>query len=700
MEENKTVNEVVEEPKKEEKKSTSAKTSTAKNSTSSSTKTGTKKTSSTGTKKSSSTKTSSNKKASTTKSTSKKASTPKKEIANPLDEKPVVKKKSTGANSIEKALEKKVVEKNESSDVSKEDMKSRMQRIINASKKLNDSILEDDTKKAQMKEKLANAAQEMEKEFGVVEEEKNSVADSYLERNEKLKGKYADLSAKLAAMMAESNEYTEETFEEKEVLEEQEETIEEVVEPIENAEIEAQEEIIEESTSVENVELPEVAEEVVEPVESNETEVQEEIVEEEQTNLESAIVLDLVKEIKQQEEQNETVQEEKLDETVQQAETVKEVEKQEIIDTSIPELTEKPVEKKSVFKKALEYIVKTMNGMAYGLFATLIIGTILETVAGFLTDGSTAETLLLALAGLLKNLTGFGIGVGIAWGLKYDGIKLIAMACVGAIAAYFSGADYGFKIGDPLTVYLVVIITEILLSQIFRKKTPVDIIIVPLFTSLVSVAVTVLIGKYVAMVTSGLASFIGTATAYQPILMGIVIAVIMGMALTAPISSAAIAAIVFVAPTTGENIEMITQGLAIAGGAALIGCCTQMLGFAIMSRKDNNLGTCIAIGIGTSMLQFKNILKKPIIWLPTIIVSAILGPISTTLIKLECMGTAAGMGTSGLVGMIGTFNQMGTDPKIWMYVIGFEIIAPLVLVLIVDIIFRKCKLIKQDDLKL
>ena len=407
-------------------------------------------------------------------------------------------------------------------------------------------------------------------------------------------------------------------------------------------------------------------------------------------NLANQIFLDLVKEHREEQAELQANTEES------QEVEVKEPVKQEVIDTSIPELIEKPVAENSVLKKFWDYVIKTMNGMAYGLFATLIIGTIIGTVAGFLADGSTAKELLNQLATLLKNSTGLGIGVGIAWSLKYDGIKLISIASAGAIAAYFC-YNLGTKghcfnqTGDPLTIYLVVVITSVLMSQIFRKKTPVDIIIIPLFTALVSAALTYLVSEYVVMVTKALSDYIAIATDYQPLLMGIVIAVIMGMALTAPISSAAIASIVFIG----------TEGaITIAGGAALIGCCTQMVGFAIMSRKDNNLGTCLAIGLGTSMLQFKNILKKPVIWLPTIIASAILGALSTTLINLECMGVAAGMGTSGLVGMVGTISEMGTDPKIWMIILGFEIVAPLVLVFIFDLIFRKLNWIKEGDLKL
>ena len=673
MEEIKDLNEVVEEPKKEEVKE-EKKTTTKKAST------GTKKTSSTKSKTEGS-KSSSVKKSSTG---TKKTSAAKKEIKNPLDDMPVVKKKASGATSIEKALEKKVSEKTETNDNSKEDMKSRMQRIINASKKLNDSILEEDTKKAQMKEKLANAAQEMEAEYGAVEEDEKSVADTYSEKNAKLKGKYDDLSKKLAAMMAESNLYSEEEFEEDEKTTE---VVQDEVKTETVAEVEPRQEEVKAETVVEvESSQEETKVEQVQPVQ-DETEVEE--VKTPQEDLSSQIVLDLVKEHREEQAEIQTAEE-------QQENEVKEIIKQEIIDTSIPELIEKPVSKNSVLKKFWDYVIKTMNGMAYGLFATLIIGTIIGTIAGFLADGSTAKELLNQLATLLKNSTGLGIGVGIAWSLKYDGIKLISIASAGAIAAYFC-YNLGTKghcvnqTGDPLTIYLVVIATSVLMSQIFRKKTPVDIIIIPLFTSLVSAALTYLVSEYVVMVTKALSDYIAIATEYQPLLMGIVIAVIMGMALTAPISSAAIASIVFVG----------TEGaITIAGGAALIGCCTQMLGFAIMSRKDNGFGTCLAIGVGTSMLQFKNILKKPVIWLPTIIASAILGALSTTLINLECMGVAAGMGTSGLVGMVGTISEMGTDPKIWMIILGFEIVAPLVLVFILDIIFRKLKWIKEGDLKL
>ena len=180
--------------------------------------------------------------------------------------------------------------------------------------------------------------------------------------------------------------------------------------------------------------------------------------------------------------------------------------------------------------------------------------------------------------------------------------------------------------------------------------------------------------------------------------MGIVVAILMGMALTAPISSAAIAAMIFVIPATAD--PSLYQGLMIASGAAVIGCSTQMVGFAVQSRKDNSIGMVISIGIGTSMLQFKNILKNPLIWLPTIITSAILGPISTCWIKVLCMGSSAGMGTAGLVGQIGTISSMGVDNwQVWVGIFVLQIIAPAAMVFGLDLLFRKLGWIKDGDLK-
>ncbi|MGM9858128.1 MAG: PTS transporter subunit IIC [Bacilli bacterium] len=360
-------------------------------------------------------------------------------------------------------------------------------------------------------------------------------------------------------------------------------------------------------------------------------------------------------------------------------------------------------EKKS--KKILDFFITTLNGMAYGLFATLIIGTILGTLGTlFKSIGTTVfdyvGTAFSSVAYCLQVLTGAGIGAGIALSLKKDTLKTIVLASVGEIASYFSlttkfvtdnfTAD-GMKIGDPLTIYIVVIITVLLMDLVLRKKTPVDILIVHLFGTVIAMIFSILIRYPAIYVTYGIQYIVDKATLAQPFFMGIIIAVVMGMALTAPISSAAIAAMIF----TGTG-----PGLLLASGAAVVGCSTQMIGFAIQSRKDNNIGMVISIGIGTSMLQFKNILKKPIIWLPTIIASAILGPISTCVLKLGCMGSSAGMGTAGLVGQIGTISTMGVGAwQTWVGIFGLQIILPGVLVFFIDLLFRKFNLIKDGDFK-
>lgn len=389
-------------------------------------------------------------------------------------------------------------------------------------------------------------------------------------------------------------------------------------------------------------------------------------------------------------------------------------------------------EKKS--NPILDFFSKTLNGMAYGLFATLIIGTIFGTIAilfgygagnafcDFMSGILTAKFVdgKFGLAFILQVLTGAGIGVGIALALKFDPLKVVVLAVVGECAALFSlstkfvteptlynafyasfTAGAGPKVGDPLTIYLVCIATALAMKYVLVKKTPVDILIIPLFGITVGLIGSLLIRYPAIYVTFGIQWLVNVGTEAVPFVMGIVVAVLMGMALTAPISSAAIAAMIFVIPATAD--PSLYQGLMIASGAAVIGCSTQMVGFAVQSRKDNSIGMVISIGIGTSMLQFKNILKKPLIWLPTIITSAILGPISTCWIKMMCMGSSAGMGTAGLVGQIGTISSMmeyGCDA--WRIIIGIlllQIVLPVAMVFGLDLLFRKLGWIKDGDLK-
>lgn len=348
---------------------------------------------------------------------------------------------------------------------------------------------------------------------------------------------------------------------------------------------------------------------------------------------------------------------------------------------------------KTKFKIFLDFLVVSFNGMAIGLFSTLIIGVIIEQIGVGISYIPYMETLseyIVKAAVVLKSAMGIGIGIGMAYALKQEGLKLVVIGLAGGIAssfAYLGTNIFGGKaLNDPLTVYLVVVGVYLFFKFIFNKKTPVDIILIPLFGSVVALILTFILGFPIKSITTQLGVLIDIVSKSNIGLffVGMIVSVLMGMALTAPISSAAIA------------IAINLEGL--AGGAAVVGCCVQMLGFAVMSRKDNKIGTIIGVAIGTSMLQFKNIIKKPIIWLPTIIVSAVLGPLSTLLFKMETNAIGAGMGTSGLVGQIGTFAVMGYNMKAFLIVLVLQIILPIVLVYILDLIFRKKGLIVPGDL--
>ncbi len=321
----------------------------------------------------------------------------------------------------------------------------------------------------------------------------------------------------------------------------------------------------------------------------------------------------------------------------------------------------------------LNYFIRTLNGMTLGLFATLIIGVIIGQIGTLLGVKELNE-----LGSILKSYMGIGIGIGVAWSLGISGLSLIAGGVSGGIAVKISN--------DPMVAYLTSLAAIEGLRFILRKKTPLDIILIPLISGLIAYFIGRLIGEPVTVAMKFIGDFIKDATTYQPFIMGIIIAVVMGMALTAPISSAAIA------------ISINLSGL--AGGASVVGCSVQMIGFAIMSRKDNNIGEIISIGIGTSMLQFKNILKKPIIWLPTIITSAILGPISTLIFKTKTTAIGSGMGTSGLVGQIGTLEAMEYTRYAFLNILILQIILPIILVYLLDVYFRYKKWILPGDLAL
>jgi uncharacterized protein len=334
-----------------------------------------------------------------------------------------------------------------------------------------------------------------------------------------------------------------------------------------------------------------------------------------------------------------------------------------------------------------QFFLTSMNGMVYGLFATLIISVILNQL-GLLLNVQITETLNLGteitkVSGVVRSFLGVGIGVGIAWALQLQGLKLIGAMVIGGL----STANALVLRADPLVAYVTTISALILVELFFKKKTPFDIILIPLVSILFGTFFTLLYFQPVSSIATAIGEFVNSATTLQPFFMGMVVSVIMGIILTSPFSSAGIA------------ISFGISGL--AGGAAVVGCAVHMLGFAVMGRKDNDLGTTISVGLGTSMLQFKNAMKQPTLWLPVIIVSALLGPLSTLVFQTLTLKEGAGMGTSGLVGQFATLSAMeGNLTGALLSIFILQIALPILLVWIVDGYARKLKWYGPGDLKI
>ncbi len=327
--------------------------------------------------------------------------------------------------------------------------------------------------------------------------------------------------------------------------------------------------------------------------------------------------------------------------------------------------------------KKQNYLIKSLNGLAYGFFASLIVGTILKQAGTYMNLPILSEW-----GNVASYLMGPAIGVGIAFTIEAKGLNLIAATIAGAIGA---GTINGgtLTIGNPVGAYIATI-AAVEAVRLIQGKTPVDILLVPLGAIATSGIVTMFVAPYVATFVNWIGTLINNGTTMQPLVMSITVAVLMGMALTAPISSAAI------------GIMLGLEG--IAAGAALIGCCAQMIGFAVMSYEDNDIGDVIAIGVGTSMLQFKNIVKHPLIWLPPIITSAILAPVGIMLFNIQTSPIGSGMGTAGLVGPLSAINVMGNGQA--GTIVVFTMILPLIVNLIIYKGFRKANWIKKGDLKL
>ncbi|MEA5039160.1 MAG: PTS sugar transporter subunit IIC [Clostridiaceae bacterium] len=322
------------------------------------------------------------------------------------------------------------------------------------------------------------------------------------------------------------------------------------------------------------------------------------------------------------------------------------------------------------------YFVDAMGAMAYGLFASLIVGTILGQLSGipglaFLSD----------IAATLKNAAVYGaaIGVAIAWGLKADAMVIFSCAGAGAI-----GGTAGGAVGAMLAA---IIGAE--LGQLVSKKTPVDIVVTPLVTVVTGGLVGVWAGPHINAGMLWLGDVINKTTQLAPLPMGMAVGAIVGMILTLPISSAALC------------VMMGLSGL--AGGAATAGCCAQMIGFAVISFKENGVSGLVSQGIGTSMLQVPNIMKRPAIWIAPTVASAAVGALSATVFRMVNVPVGAGMGTSGLVGQITTFGTMapeyGTLPTLTAILL-VHFLIPALVALAVDRLMRKIGWVRAGDMKL
>lgn len=342
-------------------------------------------------------------------------------------------------------------------------------------------------------------------------------------------------------------------------------------------------------------------------------------------------------------------------------------------------------------KKYLNHLlIDGLSGMALGLFSTLIIGTIIGQIGSLLNND--LGTYLIAISNFAKTVTGAGIGVGVACKFKEGPLVTVSAAVAGMIGAFPNVGQEAFvlgKAGEPLGAFVAALVA-IEIGHLVAGKTKIDIILTPLVAICAGACAGFIIGPPISKFMLWLGNIVNINVEANPIIGGIAVSVIMGMILTLPISSAAL------------GVSMGLTGL--AAGAATVGCCCQMVGFAVASYRENKVGGLIAQGIGTSMLQVPNIVKKPIIWLPAIVSSAILGPIAAAVLHMVNTPIGSGMGTSGFVGQIaavGAMAEAGVAPAmIFVQIALMHFVLPAIITLVVSELMRKKGWIKEGDMKL
>ncbi len=352
--------------------------------------------------------------------------------------------------------------------------------------------------------------------------------------------------------------------------------------------------------------------------------------------------------------------------------------------------------RKDIVFSGKRYGIDALGAMAFGLFGSLLIGTIFNAIG-----------LIPGLA-FFKEIGAYGakaagaaMAVAIAFALKAPPFVMYSVALVGMMANTVGGA------GGPLAVLLITIVaTE--LGKAVSKETKVDILVTPFVTVFVGGGLTLLLAGYIGKLVSYVGAFIGWATLQQPFIMGLLVSVVVGIALTLPISSAAICAAIGLSGAMVDGvIPENAEGLALAGGAAVAGCCAHMIGFAVMSFRENRWGGLVSQGIGTSMLQMPNLVKNPRLWIPPVVASAVTGPLSTCLFGMKMYGAAinSGMGTCGLLGPIGIIlgwyggEYPGTVGFVdWLGLVLIAFLLPALISYFVCLLLRHVGWVKENDL--
>ncbi|GGB02859.1 PTS sugar transporter subunit IIC [Macrococcus hajekii] len=318
------------------------------------------------------------------------------------------------------------------------------------------------------------------------------------------------------------------------------------------------------------------------------------------------------------------------------------------------------------------WFIDGMSYLALGLFSSLIIGLIIETI-GTQLKPYFDTSLLITIGQMAKTYTGAAVGVSVAYGLGASPLIIFSSVITGM---------YGYELGGAAGTYVVALVTAEI-GRLYSGRTKIDILLTPLLTLLIGAVIAKLIGPFIARLMTALGDFITFSTDQQPLLMGILVSLVFGMTLSSPISSAALALMLGIEGT--------------AAAAATIGCCCHMIGFAVTSYGDNGVQGIIANGIGTSKIQIPNYLRNPFILVPPVIASIITAPIMTLFWPMQNVAAGAGMGTSGFVGQIMTIRTMGASVETWLQILIFHFILPAVISYIVYRLMKNAHIIKPGD---